>query len=244
MIDGLERAVRVLDLFSTEVPEWSVSEVARELCLPKTTTWEWMRSMNELGLLRKSGPHSFRLGWRAFQLGLRARMTSEIARRARDLMGPLAQRCHGTVQLAVRHGADIVYLEKEVASHRFLINQMRIGERLPAHCTAAGKVLLAQVPPEEISAIFGSPVLLARTPHSFTSLDQLSIELAKIRREGFAVDQQELIEGMCCVAAGISNRHGEVCWALSLSIPEYRLSTDRDDLLEMIGIAASDLSSA
>ena len=78
MIEGLERATRILDLFSSDFPVWTVSAVSQEFNLPKTTVWEYMQAMAGLGLIRRTGRTHYRLGWRAFQLGLRARMTSDF----------------------------------------------------------------------------------------------------------------------------------------------------------------------
>lgn len=243
MIEGLERATRVLDLFSKDVPEWSVSDVSRELMMPKTTIWEWVRAMTELGLLRRTGRSSYRLGWRAFQLGQRARMTSEIAGRAREAMASLVERYGVTAQLAVRHGRDIVYLEKAAPRVGMRINATRVGERLPAHCTAEGKVLLAYRPKKEIRKLFNGIVMEQLTEHSITTPAALESELAAVRERGFASDIEEAVEGMCCVAAPVTNRHGDIAWALSMSFLEYRLG-EHQTYIDAVTDAARQLSEA
>src|SRR5699024_9437098 len=140
---GLERTVGILDLFTSDVPEWSVSDASRALDLPKSTVWESLQAMTEVGLLRRVGRGKYRLGWRSFQLGLRARMTSEISVPAWETMRNLVEAHHETTHLASRYRDQVVYLEKIAPPGGVRGSVARVGERLPAHCTAAGKVLLA-----------------------------------------------------------------------------------------------------
>ncbi|WAP54737.1 IclR family transcriptional regulator [Streptomyces sp. S465] len=240
MIDGLERAVRMLDLFSSDAPEWTVSDVCRALDLPKTTVWDYMQSMAALGLLRRTGRGRYRLGWHSFQLGLRARMTSEISGPAWSEMRDLVDAHHETVQLASRYRGEVVYLEKIAPPTGVRVNATRVGERLPAHCTAAGKVLLAYLSPSELRTLYGE--LRPLTARSISTFSALETELSAVRERGYALDVEEAVEGMCCVAAPISNRHGDVSWALSMSFLEYRLPTHGDAYARAVLDAARRLS--
>jgi DNA-binding IclR family transcriptional regulator len=242
MIDGLERAVRILDLFSSDAPERSVSEVCRALDLPKTTTWDHMQSMVALGLLRRTGRGRYRLGWRAFQLGLRARMTSEISEPAWVEMRALVAAHRQTVQLSSRHGNEVVYLEKLAPHDGVRVNATRVGERLPAHCTAPGKMLLAYLSPRELRDLYGHDAPAPLTDRSLTTLPALEAELSTVRAHGYALDAEEAVEGVCCVAAPVSNRHGDVTWALSMSFVEHRLATHGDTYARAVVEAARRLS--
>ncbi|MFX1760594.1 IclR family transcriptional regulator [Rhodococcus sp. As11] len=242
MIEGLERATRVLALFSSDVPEWTVSDVCRELNLPKTTTWEYMQAMTGLGLLRRSARGRYRLGWRAFQLGLRARMTSEISGPARVEMSRLVEKHSETVQLTSRYRNEVVYLEKISPRTGVQVNLTRVGERVAAHCTAAGKVLLANLPPAEVRDMYDGVELTRLTDRSIGSLAALEAELATIRGRGYALDVEETIEGMCSVAAPVSNEDGDVVWSLSMSFLEYRLATHGEIYAQAVVDAAERLS--
>lgn len=242
MIESLERAVRILDLFSPDVPEWTSSAIARELGVSKTTAWEYAQSMVGLGLLRRSGRGKYRLGWRAFQLGLRARITSEIARPARAEMGELVARHREIVQLSSRHDRNVVYLEQVAPRSDKVINDIRVGERVPAHCTAAGKVLLAQLQPEELQDLLCTQEMPRRTARSVGTLAGLAQELVLTRERGYALDREEAIEGMCCVAAPVTNERGNVAWALSMSFSVDRLVTHAERYAEAIVASAQRLS--
>ncbi|TSD98073.1 IclR family transcriptional regulator [Skermania sp. ID1734] len=242
MIDGLERATQVLDLFCSDVPEWSVTEVCRALQLPKTTVWEYMQAMTGLGLLRRTTRGRYRLGWRAFQWGLRARMTSEISGPARVEMAKLVETYNETVQLVSRYRNEVVYLEKISPRTGVHVNLTRVGERLPAHCTAAGKVLLSHLPPGEVRNIYAGKEMARLTEHSIGSLPVLESELAIVRERGYGLDVEETVEGMCCVAAPVRNADGDVTWALSMSFLEYRQLTHGDTYAQAIVDAAQRLS--
>lgn len=242
MIESLERAVRILDLFSTEVPEWTAGAVSRELGLPRTTTWEWMQSMSELGLLKRTGRGSYRLGWRSFQLGQRARMASEIAARARRTMAELGERWGETTHLAVLHGIEVVYLEKDVPPKGVRVALTRPGERLPAHCTAEGKALLAQRSDDEVRQLYLDKPFTRLTSDSPTDLDALLEDLHEVRRTGHAEDREGVLEGLCAVAAPIRSRHGDAAWALSIAFLEYRWDTTVADYTSAVVTAAEALS--
>lgn len=190
MIEALQRATRILDLFSTDVPEWTITDMARALALPKTTVWDHVQSMAELGLLRRTDRTHYRLGWRAFQMGLTARATSEIASAAREVMAQLAEEFGETVSLTSRYGEEVVYLEKTVPRTGLRTQLNRIGARLPAADTAAGRAILQAPLPDP----------------------------------GFTVEKEEHLEGLCVVAAPITNRHREAVWSLSMSFAEYKFA--------------------
>lgn len=242
MIESLDRATRILDLFSSDIPEWTVSEVSRTLGLPKTTAWEHLKSMVELGLLRKSGAANYRLGWRSFQLGLRARATSEIARPARAELQLLAERFGETAQLVSRYGTEVVYLEKVVVQSGVRSSLTRVGERLPSTCTAGGKALLAHLASPQLDELFPGPGLPQMTEKSLDTVEKLARDLELVRRRGYAVDHEETLEGMCCVAAVIRNRQGDATWALTLSFLEYKFDQHAAEYAQALIEASERLS--
>ena len=103
MIASVQRADRLLDLFSGDVTSWSSSEMARELGISKSIVWEYVKTLEDLGLLRKAGRNHYRLGWRNYQLGIRARLSSEIAEPARIELHNLASELKVSVQLVTLH---------------------------------------------------------------------------------------------------------------------------------------------
>lgn len=242
MIEALDRVIQILDLFSSDRPEWTVSEVSRELDIPKTTVWEYMRDLANAGLLRRPGKTHYRLGWRAYQLGVRARSTSEISQPARTVMLDLVEKFGQTVQLATRYGQEVAYLEKFTPQVGIRVSVNSVGERLPAHCTAVGKVLLAHLSSSELRSLYVNKKLIQMTNRSIGTFEELEQELAQIHDHGYAYEIDEAIEGMACVAAPVTNEYGNVAWALSMSFLEYRFKTHSTTYKEAVVAAAERLS--
>ncbi|CAM4053311.1 IclR family transcriptional regulator [Janibacter anophelis] len=239
---GLERVARILDLFTSDVPEWTVTDVCRALDLPKSTVWESLQDMTEVGLLRRVGRGRYRLGWRAFQIGLRARMTSEISGPAWETMRRLVETHHETMHLVSRYRSHVVFLEKIAPPTGVRVNLARVGERLPAHCTASGKVLLAALSRSELVDLYGTGLPSGLTRRSITDLNSLRDELARVAGRGYALDVEEYVDGVCSLAAPITNRHGDTAWALSMSFPVARLESHGDGYARAVVEAAQHLS--
>src|ERR671932_1514776 len=158
----IKKATQILDLFSLERPEWGVSEVARALRLPKSTTSELMSSLADQRLLSRTVRGRYRLGWRLFELSQTLLDTTEFRTEARKVMEELVRSWRETVHLAVLDGVQAVYLEKLQPRPAVKIRITRAGARLPAHCSGVGKVLLAYNEWEHIAELFedqGMPAL-------------------------------------------------------------------------------------
>src|SRR5919107_5652912 len=143
MARNIRKAMKVLDLFSLERPEWGVSEVARALGLPKSTTSELMSSLADQRLLSRIVKGRYRLGWWLFELSQTLLDTTEFRTEARSVMEELVRCWRETMHLAVLDDAQAVYVEKLQPTPAVKIKISRAGARLPAHCSGVGKVLLA-----------------------------------------------------------------------------------------------------
>lgn len=242
MISSVQRADRILDLFSSDVPSWSLTEMAAELELSKSIVWEYAKTLDDLGILRRDGNGRYRLGWRTFQLGLRARMASEISQPARKEIHALASELQETVQLSTRHRDQVVFLEKFVPESGIRLNATRVGERLPAHTTASGKILLSSLSVEEIEALFREEELVQSTPKSITSRGKLLEELSSVVKDGFALDESETFQDLNCLGVPVTNRDGDIAWALSVTFYNYKQGSHGELYRRLIMGAAFRLS--
>ena len=222
MIQTIEKATQVLDLFSLERPEWGVGEVARALGLPKSTTSELMASLADQRLLSRTGKGRYRLGWRLFELSQTLLDTTEYRVQARKVMKELVECWEETVHLAVLDGVQAVYVEKLQPTPAIKIWISRTGARLPAHCSGVGKVLLAHSEWEHVAELLEHQGMPALTPNTITDLEVLADELEQVRERGCAYDHEETLLGLCCVAAPIYDPRGTVTAAVSISVPDYR----------------------
>lgn len=234
--------MEVLDLFSLERPEWGVSEAAKVLEFPKSTTSELMSSLAEQRLLSRTVKGRYRLGWRLFELSQILLDTTEFRVEARRVMEELVRRWRETVHLAVLDGVQAVYIEKLQPTPAVKIKISRAGARLPAHCSGVGKVLLAHCEWNYVAELLKDQGMPTLTGNTITNFDVLAEELEQVRERGYAYDEEEASVGLCCVAAPIYGSGGKVVASISLSVPAYRLHPKKDEYTAAILDAAGRIS--
>src|SRR5215210_9105850 len=242
MLRTIEKATQVLDLFSLERPEWGVSEAARTLKLPKSTTSELMSSLANQRLLSRTAKGRYRLGWRLFELSQTLLDTTEFRIEARRVMESLVECWRETMHLAVLDGVQAVYVEKLEPTPAAKIPITRAGARLPAQCSGVGKILLAHSEWEHVAERLEDQGMPALTPNTITTLDVLAEELERVRERGYAYDHEEIMIGLCCVAAPVHGPGGEVVAAVSFSVPAYRFVPNEDNYTAAIIDAARHIS--
>lgn len=204
---SLSRGLGLLELFSINDGELSISEMARRSGIPKSTTHRLVTDLVEWGALER-GQHGVSLGVRLFELG----HLVPTQRRLRELAIPYAHNLnevtHLTSNLAIRDGQEIIYVEK-ISSHSLRIPHSRTGGRLPMHCTALGKAILAFSDPEFVESVL-SGELKPRSSKTITDTGVLRKELTQIRETKVAYDVEESELGLFCVAAPVFARQALV----------------------------------
>lgn len=217
---SLDRGLAILGCFTAETPVLGVSEVARRLRMSHGTTHRYIASLACLGYLEQRQDRKYRLTLRVTQLGMAALSATTIADHARPHMQTLVDRSNFTVSLAMLEGPDVLYLERisgRRASQRKTDLDTVVGSRLPAHCTALGKLLLAHLPDAEFGELLDKMRLERHTPKTITSRRALRADLSAIRKTGIALDAEELAPGLCAIAAPVRAELSEVVAALSLT---------------------------
>jgi IclR family KDG regulon transcriptional repressor len=242
MLHTISKASQILHLFSLSENEWGVRGVARALEMPKSTTGELMESLAEQGLLVRTRSGRYRLGWRLFELSQVLLGTSEFYAEARPVMQELVARWREITHLAVLDGVEVVYVEKVQPPMAMPISLSWVGARLPAHSSGVGKVLLAHQEWRDVLKPVEQKGLGAHTPNTITTLDALAHELAQVRRQGYAYDQEETMLGLGCVAAPIRNLDGLVVAAISFSVPARRFYPQQENYTAIITKAAQGIS--
>lgn len=207
------RAVMLLECFTFDDDELSLDELASRSGLPRTTTYRISLDLVESGVLEK-GRKGYRLGRKLFEFGQRVPMHRQLREVALPFLQDLHQATGMTVNLAVRDGLEIVYVEKLI-QRGTAVPHTRSGGRLPAHCTGLGKAILA-FSPAVVSEQMLTGYLEALTEHTRTKPADLRRELAEVRRSRVAFDNQESRLGLFCVAAPILLSHG-VAGAISVT---------------------------
>ena len=225
-VRAVERALQILSCFDDQHPERGVSEIAQVVGLHKATTHRIVTTLLNLGYLERAADgFKYRLGLRLADLGFKVIRRMDLRREALPYMTQLARRWDEACDLCVFDRGDVFYIEVIQANHALTI-AAAVGQRLPAHCTASGKLFLAYLPPHELDAILSRP-LVAYTDKTIISPAELRTHLEAIRRQGYGLDDQEYEVGIRAVSAPIRNQEGAVIAAMSMASPTSRMTPDR-----------------
>jgi IclR family KDG regulon transcriptional repressor len=222
VVPAVIRALDILELF-LDRPEMSAREVIERLDLPRTTVHELLVTLVERAYLIvvPGQPVRYRLGMPLFQLGSAFAGRLDLVREAQGVARDVAAACDEAVHVAVLDGADVVYMVKVDSTHPVRMVS-GVGLRLPAHCTAVGKILLAGLDRASLNAVLAKGPLAGMTTASITDPDLLRAELDQVRAAGLAIDMGESDSAMRCVAAAVRDHSGATVAAMSVSAPIIR----------------------
>jgi IclR family pca regulon transcriptional regulator len=233
---SLERGLAVLGCFTPERSVLGISDIADELDLSRSTTHRYVITLFALGYLEQDTSRKYRLGLRVTDLGMSALNSTGLREHAHPHLEELRAETSYTANLAVLDGSEIVYVDR---ARTFRRGQSKIdlglrpGSRLPAYCTAMGKLLLANLPEREQNELLSSMKLTKKGPNTITSKTALRVELEQIREEGFAVNDQELAEGLHAIAVPIRSDSREVAAAVNLAAHTSTISLE--ELVDALG---------
>jgi len=227
MLSSVKKALELLDHFTAERPELSLAEISREVDAHKSSVFRVLTTLKAAGFLEKD-PLSgkYRLGLKILDLAGRVWGRHDIRQIATPYMEELARETSEVIHLAVLDGSDLVYLEKK-GQGQVLTVATRVGGRNPAYASSMGKILLADLSESELKAILGRGKLKKLTPNTIDEIPKLIEELARIREQGFAVDNEETFQGIRCVGAPIRDAGGKVVAAVSVTVPAQRMDDKR-----------------
>lgn len=223
-VPAIARAFDTLDLFLDGRGARSVPEIADALGLPRSTTHEIVQTLVMRDCLRPSEhqPNRFELSLHLFELGSAYISRIDLAQQGQVVARALSERCGETVHVATLDGTDTVYLAKAESSQAVRMVSA-VGRRLPAHCTAVGKALLAGLSNDAVADRYaGGDQWVTMTHNSLPSLEALLEELPRIRERGIALDDCESNLDVRCVAAPVHDLDGEVVAGISVSVPAHR----------------------
>jgi IclR family KDG regulon transcriptional repressor len=239
VVPAVARAADILDLFLSDAETLSMPEIITALDLPRATVHDLVSTLVARGFLAPvpAQPHRYRLGLRLFQLGSTYAERLDLPRAGAEVAADVAARCEETVHVAVLDGTDVVYVAKIDSTHSVRMVS-GVGRRLPAHCTAVGKMLLSGLADAEFAAHYPADTALpAMTANSITSAATLSREIAEIRARGLAFDHCESNVSVACVAAPVHDSTGSMVAAMSISVPTVRWT---DDVAERWALAVTE----
>jgi IclR family pca regulon transcriptional regulator len=227
---SLERGLAILSSFSSARPLLGVSELARDVGLSRSTTHRYVATLAALGYLQQdAATRRYRLGPRVLDLGFSAINSMELREISVPHLQQLSDETGYTVNMAVLDRTDIVYIERCRSSRegqREIDLNLHVGSRLPAYCTSLGKVLLADLDPQELETVLGNMQLAKRGPNTLTQRAALVAELQRVRTSGLAVNNEELAYGLRSIAAPIRSKTGDAVAGINLAVHRTMVSLD------------------
>lgn len=222
---SLERGLLILGCFTAQRPTLGIADIAEELGMSRSTTHRYMSTLVALGYLAQGPGRKYRLTLAVTQLGLSALNTTSLGEHARPYLEDLRRETSYTTAIAVLDGPSILYVELLPSLRRGRAPlTLRPGSRLPTHCTAMGKVLLASLPAYEQRTLIGEMDLTRRTPNTITGKTRLRDELRLVAEEGIAVEDQEDTTGTHAIAAPVREDSGEVAAAICIAAPTHAIT--------------------
>jgi len=225
-VRAVERALKILNSFDDEHPERGMSEISKEVGLHKATTHRILTTLVNYGFVEKSPDSSkYRLGVRLVDLCFKVTRRMDLRREALPIITRLALQIDEAVDLSVFDHAEVLYIEMIQSRHSLTVSAT-VGRRLPAHCTASGKLFLSQLSDEQLSDYFQQP-LQRFTSNTIIDPQILKFDLEQTRRNGYAVDDQEYEYEVRAVAAPVRNQLNNIIAAVGVPGPASRLTLER-----------------
>lgn len=228
-IQTVVNAMRLLEAFRDE-EELGVTELSHLLDLHKNNVFRLLATLEAQGYIEQSTVSDrYRLGVRTLEMGQAFLRGRTLLRRARPILTALANELKESAHLATLRGFEVVHLDGALGE-QLVLTKLRVGERLPAHCTALGKVLIGCAADNVREAydrtLTADASLGARTASTIVDRDKLFEHLRMVAGAGFALDLEECEPGLCCAAAPVYDVSGRMLAALSVSGPAFRLSEE------------------
>ena len=240
-VQSLDRAFTLLELLCKSPDGLAIHQLSEITGLHKSTVHRLLGAMVERGYVRREAESAvYRAGMRICELSGYIQENLDVVALARGPMERLSRRTGETVHLVEQDGDEVVYIYKVESLHGAIRMVSRIGMRRPMYCTGMGKAILAHRPAEEVLRYWARTEHLPYTPHTIVRRDAFLREMDRVRRQGYAMDNEENELGVRCVAAAIPDWQGAACRALSVSAPISRMTDERLESLIPQLLAARD----
>jgi len=220
-VQALDRAFAVLDLLGESDTPLGLAQVAASLQLHKSTAHRFLMVLERHRMVERTTAGKFRLGLRLFDFGNRAIEQYDLRDRAQPHLRRLVAETEETAHLCILEGAHIIYIDK-IEPSRSVRMITRIGATNPVHCTSVGKAILAFLPEERVADVLRRTRFERFTHRTVATPEALRVELEKTRRRGYAVDDEELEEGLRCIAVPVLDAQRQPVAAVSVSGPAFR----------------------
>lgn len=224
---SMAKALWILEEVTDDSQPTSIAELSAKLHLSKPTAHRIGTALESLGYLaREPGTRRFVEGKRLVDLAVKVLQAASTRAPRHGILQSLSEKVGETCNLGVISGTEVVYLDRVEAVWPLGL-RFEPGSRVPLHCTSLGKLFLSQMSDSQVQSFISVLPLTRYTQNTITDKKQLAAEVETIRERGFALDNQEFMSGVVCVAVPINGADGELIAGLALSAPEARMTLDQ-----------------
>ena len=235
LIKSLDRALDILELIVGTENGMGVTEISKALDIHKSTVYRLLDTLKFRGYLEKNEDnHKYMAGINLFELSSKVLNDIDSRVRVRPYLEELMQKTKETVHLGILDDGEIIYLDK-VESTATIRMYSQVGKRVPVHSTSLGKAIMANLSEKRVKKILKKKGMEAKTKKTITELEHFLKHLEKVRKQGYAIDDEEQEEDIRCIAGPIFNHRGNVVAAFSISAPITRMTEKRiNELAELV----------
>lgn len=219
VVPGLQRGIEALHLFNRSTREMTLTAIGEALSLSRSAAFRLLYTLEFLGLVERDPVHkTYRLTTKVLSLGFEYLASLDVVEISRPYLETLRDETGASSHLAIREGHDIIYVARVPTRHPMTSTAVLGGKR-PAHATSMGRVLLSELPEDEIRALYRATPLKAYTEQTPTSIDALLAVLKQDRARGCVVSRGSFEQGGSSIAAPIRNARGEIVAAIEIAGP-------------------------
>lgn len=241
-VPGLSRGLAVLQMFSGQRPIVSVTDIANELALSRSSAFRLTYTLEHLGFLQKvKDTKKYQLGTKVLGLGFGFLSSQDLIESAREPMAALSGELNVSTHLVQRDGLEVVYIARHAANHHIASN-VHIGTRFPTHATALGQISLADLTDEEIEQLYQQADLARYTKHTPTNIEELMKRVTQGRKQGYLKSWGYFEKSLASVAVPIRDSSGYATAAMNITCPISQFSRaefDRVVVRRVIEVASA-----
>ena len=243
-VQVLDRSFHILDALAAAEGEVSPAELASRLRLHKSTVHRLLIVLESQRFIRRTADGRYGLGTKLIEMGTRAMEQLDLGEHAVPFLRRLVEETGETAHISILSGIEMISIAN-VPSRWTLSTPSTVGRRTQIYCTSVGKAFAAFLPEERLIALVGGLPFTAHTRRTITNAPALLIELERVRKRGYAIDDEEVEEGLRCIGAPVRDYTGEVVASISIAGPVFRVRKGRVRPLSRAVVgAAADLSGA
>lgn len=227
VVQSVDRALSILELLANYDEGLGLTDISKIIDLHKSTVHRLLGTLIYKGfVIQDSITNKYMISLKLYELGSKKLIDIDILKASKEYTRKLMEHINEVVHLVLRDNNDIVYIDKVEADNTIRMAST-IGKRSPMYCTSVGKAILAYLPIEEVKKVWETSKIEKYTVNTIVDFDEFKNELSNIKKNGYAVDDEENEIGVRCVGAPVFNRKGEIEGAISISGPTIRVTKEK-----------------